>query len=162
MINLHKTRRRRRRLTNGPSSTGEAMNPIILMLLALSTTFLLLETPGVIIGIKTAMDEYFTDDGAGFGTPSELLIRSLFRIIYFLTCLNHSINFVLYFVSTRDFRTELVKIFKEICKCGKQRSNISVIRSSSNMNANSYQNKPEDTKHACTNSAFNADDNVRF
>ena len=160
IVNLHRTRQRRRRLTNNSHSSGETMNPVILMLLAVSTTFLLLETPGVVIGIKTAMDGYFTEDGAGFGTPNELLIRSLFRIIYFLTSLNHSINFVLYFVSTRDFRTELVKILREISSCGKQSSSHSASFSSVRRTNNHFDRSNETQSTNCSSKTLNVSGHI--
>lgn len=111
IIKLFQHRRKRRSLTQRPSSTSDQGGKITAMLIGIVIAYVILILPITVLH-NTAYQKRvkaFTETSSGFSLFTE--------VVQLMEQLNYCLNFFLYIMTSRQFRETLFKILSSKCHC---------------------------------------------
>lgn len=94
-----------------PSSTIHYLK-VTKLLFAVSAIFLILHTPTHVIKIKTVVEAF-----SGNPQQPSKILKTLDYIFQVMYCLNFSVNFIVYYVFGKNFRTLFKMHFQKVFKC---------------------------------------------
>lgn len=121
---LFKAAANRNKLSAGTGTDDPRLKSTVLMLICISVAFVLLTSP---IQVSWILDQAFPDNYVSSVEAANHRLRWAVNI--FLAYLNNAINFLLYLISGREFRRELVQWFKELLSCCRRKASDSSQRS---------------------------------
>lgn len=94
-----------------PSSTSHYLK-VTKLLFAVSVIFLILHTPTHVIKIKTVVEAF-----SGNPQQPSKILKTLDYIFQVMYCLNFSVNFIVYYVFGKNFRTMCQSYFFSVSRC---------------------------------------------
>ena len=110
IVTLSKARQKRAKSLAGGQTADDQMNSMVVMLVSVSIAYLLLTTP---MHVNFVLSSTYPA-GYTYSGRAQAVNRLVWAVSLFLHYINHSINFLLYVISGREFRSELKALFMEI------------------------------------------------